>query len=307
MGKLLHIGTRGSALASWQANWVAERLSALGAQCQLVRISTRGDQEQASPIESLGTGGVFTKELQKALLDGRIDVAVHSLKDLPTETVRGLALACVPERESPQDVLVSRDGKRFVELPEAARVATGSLRRRCQLLHVRRDLQMVDVRGNVDTRLRKLHEGQFDALILAEAGLKRLGLAAQITEVFSTEVMLPAVGQGALGIETRAGDQATRETVTALDDLASHQSVSAERTLLATLRGGCLAPVGAWGRVEDDGRLHLSACVVSRDGKRRLAAELLGNAADAVQIGRQVGEELLAAGAAELIEESRQR
>ena len=157
----------------------------------------------------------------------------------------------------------------MIELPEAARVATGSLRRRCQLLHVRRDLQMVDVRGNVDTRLRKLHEGQFDALILAEAGLKRLGLAEQITEVFSPEVMLPAVGQGALGIETRAGDQATREAVAALDDLASHQSVSAERTLLATLRGGCLAPVGAWGRVEDDGRLHLSACV--REPRRQAA------------------------------------
>ncbi len=286
---------------------MAQRLTALGTQCQLVTISTRGDQQPTSPIESIGTGGVFAKELQKALLDGRIDVAVHSLKDLPTEEVRGLALACVPERESPHDVLISRDGKRFSELPKGARVATGSLRRRSQLLHARPELQMVDVRGNVDTRLRKLHEGQFDALILAEAGLKRLGLTEQIAEVFSPEVMLPAIGQGALGIETRSGDHATREAVAQLDDLASHQGVSAERTLLATLRGGCLAPIGAWGRVEDDGRLHLSACVLSTDGKRRLAAELLGNAADAMQIGRQVAEQLIADGAAKLIEESRGR
>ena len=170
MGKTIHIGTRGSALASWQANWVAQRLTALGAQCQLVTISTRGDQELASPIESLGTGGVFTKELQKALLDGRIDVAVHSLKDLPTDPVRGLALACVPERESPRDVLVSHDRKRFEQLPEDARVATGSLRRRCQLLHVRRDLQMVDVRGNVDTRLRKLGGGTVRCVDLGGSG-----------------------------------------------------------------------------------------------------------------------------------------
>ncbi len=214
-------------------------------------------------------------------------------------------MAAVPERESPRDVLVSRDGVRFGQLPHGARVATGSLRRRSQLLHLRPDLQMVDVRGNVDTRLAKLREGQFDALVLAEAGLKRLGLTAQITEVFSPLAMLPAIGQGALAIETRAGDPVAREAARLVDDTASHQSALAERTLLATLKGGCLAPIGAWGRVEDDGRLRLSACVLNRQGTKRLFAEQIGNAADAVQIGRQVAELLLADGAAALVAETR--
>jgi hydroxymethylbilane synthase len=301
----IRIGTRGSELASWQANWVAERLRAQGVQCELVTIATRGDVQQAQPIEMIGTQGVFTKELQKALLDGRIDLSVHSLKDLPTEPVKPLVLAAVPERESPLDVLVSRNGNGFEQLPKGARIGTGSLRRRSQLLHQRPDLQMLDVRGNVDTRLKKLQEGQFDALILAEAGLKRLGLADRITEVLPTKLMLPAVGQGALGLETRAHDTSARGTTALIDDLASHQAVLAERTLLATLRGGCLAPVGAWGRLEDDGRLKITACVLSRDGKQRLFAERLGNAADAVQIGRQLAEDLLADGAAELIDASR--
>ena len=266
MDHVLRIGTRASALATWQAQWVAQRLESAGRKSQLVTISTRGDENTEKSIETLGADGVFVKELQKPLLDGRIDIAVHSLKDLPTEPVKGLILAAVPERESPRDVLLSRDGVRFGQLPNGARVATGSLRRRSQLLHLRPDLRMVDVRGNVDTRLAKLRDGQFDALILAEAGLNRLGLADQITEVFSALAMLPAIGQGALAIETCAGDPVARETASVLDDNASHQSVLAERTLLATLRGGCLAPIGAWGRVEDDGRLHLSACVLNHNG-----------------------------------------
>jgi hydroxymethylbilane synthase len=305
MNGSLRVGTRGSALALWQANWVAARLSEAGTKCEVVKISTRGDQQPEAPLESLGTEGVFTKELQKWLLDGRIDVAVHSLKDFPTDVVKGLALAAVPARELPFDVLISRGREPFRQLPHGARIGTGSLRRRSQLLHARADLQMVDIRGNVETRLRKLHEGQFDALVLAEAGLKRLDLAGQITEVLPPTLMLPAIGQGALGLEARSGDRATRELVTAIDDLATHQSALAERTLLATLRGGCLAPVGAWSRLEDDGRLHLSACVLSRDGTHRLEADLLGNAADAIQIGRQAAEQLLDGGAAELIEQSR--
>jgi hydroxymethylbilane synthase len=301
----IQIGTRGSALALWQANWVAARLAEAGTKCDVVTVVTRGDQQPETPLENLGTEGVFTKELQKWLLDGRIDVAVHSLKDLPTDVVKGLVLAAVPARESPLDVVISRGGEKFQQLPEGARIGTGSLRRRTQLLHVRADLEMVDIRGNIDTRLRKLQEGQFDALVLAEAGLKRLNLAAQVTEVLSPTVMLPAIGQGALGLETRSGDRSTRDALEKIDDLTSHQAVLAERTLLATLRGGCLAPVGAWGRVEDDGRLHLSACVLSNDGRQRLDADLLGNAADAVQIGRQAAEQLLASGAAKLIEQSR--
>jgi hydroxymethylbilane synthase len=305
MNRTLRIGTRGSALALWQANWVAIRLAEFGTKCEVVTVVTRGDQQAEAPLESLGTEGVFTKELQKWLLDGRIDVAVHSLKDLPTDVVKGLGLAAVPARESPFDVLVSREGKLFRQLSKGAQIGTGSLRRRSQLLHARADLRLLDVRGNVDTRLQKLRDGQFDALVLAESGLKRLNLAAQITEVLSPTVMLPAIGQGALGLEARSGDRSTREVLAKIDDLASHQSVLAERTLLAALRGGCLAPVGAWGRLEDDGRLHLSACVLSKDGTHRLDADLLGNAADAVQIGRQAAEQLLAAGAAALIDQSR--
>ncbi len=243
--ELLHIGTRGSALALWQANWVAEQLAAAGVKSEVVTIASRGDQQPSAPIAALGTDGVFTKELQKALLDGRIDVAVHSLKDLPTDPVKGLALAAVPPRESPFDVLITRDGKRFEHLPSAARIGTGSLRRKAQLLHARNDLQLLDIRGNVDTRLRKLRDGEYDALVLAHAGLKRLGLDDQVTEVLPPSLMLPAVGQGALGLEVRAGDQAARQILEKIDDLESHQSVLAERTMLAALAGGCLAPIGA--------------------------------------------------------------
>jgi hydroxymethylbilane synthase len=302
---LVRIGTRGSKLAMWQANWVAEQLAARGVLSELVTISTRGDQQPDGSVASLGTDGVFTKELQKALLVGRIDVAVHSLKDLPTDPVEGIIFAAVPKRESPFDVLVSRTRQQFNQLPIGALLGTGSLRRRAQLLHARPDLKFSEVRGNIDTRLRKLREGQVDALVLAEAGLKRLGWEADITEVFTPELILPAVGQGALGIEVRSDDQTCRELLSQVDDPATHQSVVAERTLLASLRGGCLAPIGAWGRVEVDGRLHLSACVVSGDGSSRLFADRFGNAADAVAIGRQVAESLLADGATKLIEQSR--
>ena len=300
----VRIGTRGSKLAIWQANWVAQQLAVRGVPSELVTISTRGDQQPEGSVAAFGIDGVFTKELQKALLDGRIDVAVHSLKDLPTDPVEGLILAAVPTRESPFDVLVSRAGQRFDQLPIGASLGTGSLRRRAQLLHARPDLKFSELRGNIDTRLRKLRDGQVDALVLAEAGLKRLSWAAEITEVFTPELILPAVGQGALGIEVRSGDQTCRELFSQVDDPATHQSVVAERTLLASLRGGCLAPIGAWGRVEVDGRLHLSACVLSGDGSSRLFADRFGNVADAVDIGRKVAESLLADGATELIEQS---
>ena len=302
---IIRIGTRGSTLALWQANWVANRLGELGSKCEIVTIASQADQQPEVSLGSLGVQGVFTKELQKALLDGRIDVAVHSLKDLPTEEVKGLTLAAVPERESPLDVLVSHHGQSLAELPKGAKIGTGSLRRRCQLLHFRGDLKMLDVRGNIDTRLRKLREGQFDGLILAEAGLKRLGLAGEISQVLPIEVMVPAVGQGALGLETRANDQVTREALQSIDDTESRQSVLAERSLLDRLRGGCLAPVGAWARIENDGRLRLTACVLSIDGTKRIACDVLGNAAEAVQVGRQAAEQLLDQGAAELISQSR--
>jgi hydroxymethylbilane synthase len=297
----LRLGTRASALARWQANWVAARLAATGIEIELVPITTRGDTSQQDPIGNIGSPGVFTKELQRALLEGRIDLAVHSLKDLPTDVVEGLTLAAVPERESPRDVLVNRAGEHLAQLPEQARIGTGSLRRRAQLLHARPDLQMRDIRGNVDTRLRKLEQGEYDALVLAEAGLRRLDLAQHITEILAPETMLPAVGQGALGIEARANEAATLASLAALDDRPTHQAVLAERSLLEHLRGGCLAPIGAWGRHGDDGQLHLSAVVLSPDGKQRLIASAAAPPDEAVDLGCRVANELIALGAAELI------
>jgi hydroxymethylbilane synthase len=322
--RILRLGTRGSQLARWQAEWVAGELRRLGHAVELVEIATRGDVERARSIEEIGTRGVFTKEIQRALLAGEVDLGVHSLKDLPTEPVEGLVIAAVPPRESAADVLVIRAGSgeqgagsrepheisrasllasRSL-LPIGARVGTGSLRRQAQLRHVRADLRTEDIRGNVDTRLRKLDEGQFDAIVLAEAGLRRLGLAERITQVLPFEVMLPAIGQGALAIECRADDNETRAAIAALEDSATRAAVTAERALLAHLRGGCMAPVGAWGRIEGN-VLHLSAVVLSADGSQRLAANDSDSAEDAELLGRRVAEKLLAAGAGELIRSSR--
>jgi hydroxymethylbilane synthase len=310
---VLRLGTRASKLARWQADWVADRLRQLGHAVGLVEITTRGDAERNSTIGDIGTG-VFTKEIQRALLAGNVDLAVHSLKDLPTEPVAGLVLAAVPARESASDVLVVGAGSRapgagkyespLPLLSHGARVGTGSVRRQAQLLYARPDLLVEGVRGNVDTRLAKLDAGEFDALVLAEAGLKRLGLASRITQVLPSDVMLPAVGQGALGIECRADDAKTQAALAALDDAATHAAVRAERALLAQLRGGCLAPVGANGRIID-GRLELSAVVLSADGRHRIAASDGADPADAVALGRRVAEALLSRGAAALIAGSR--
>ena len=301
----LRLGTRVSALARWQAEWVAARLREQGVDVELVPVTTRGDQQSTQAIGAIGGDGLFTKELQRALLDNAIDLAVHSLKDLPTEPVDGLVLAAVPARGPVGDVLVSRAGTTLEQLPAGATIGTGSLRRRAQLLHSRPDLVMKDIRGNVDTRLRKLRDGDFDALVLAEAGLARLGLTAEITERLPASMMLPAVGQGALGIECRADDQPTRAAVTLLDHTDTHWGVDAERSMLRALSGGCLAPVAGWGRVEQDGTLHLTGVVLSADGQQRLAAEHTGAAETADALGRQVAAALLAEGAAELIRAAR--
>lgn len=312
----LRLATRGSKLARWQADWVAGQLRQRGHEVAIVEVTTRGDAESASPIGDIGTGA-FTKEIQRAVLTGEADVAVHSLKDLPTEIVPGLVLAAVPVRESVADVVVvggvgSREsgvgrnskGDALAMLPQRARVGTGSLRRQAQLRHARPDLQVDGVRGNVDTRLAKLDTGEFDALVLAEAGLKRLGLAERITQVLSPSVMLPAVGQGALGIECRDRDAATRSALAALNDVATHAAVIAERALLAHLLGGCLAPVGAWGRVEHS-QLHLTAVVLSADGRQRIEETSVAPPSDARELGRRVADALLARGAAQLIAASR--
>ncbi len=302
--KARRLGTRASALARWQADWVAGRLRENGATVELVLITTQGDAQQVAPVSALGEQGVFTKEIQRALVDGEIDLAVHSLKDLTTEPVEGLSLTAVPERESVCDALVSSDGVQLADLPPGSVIGTGSLRRRAQLLHLRDDLVMADIRGNVDTRLRRVAEGDFAAIVLAEAGLKRLGLADRITQVLPTDVMLPAVGQGALGIESRSDDAATNAVLARLDHLETHQAVLAERSLLRTLQGGCLAPIGAWGRIEQ-GSVRLSAAVLSPDGTTRLADEGASPASEAQALGREIAEALLAQGAARLLDDAR--
>lgn len=302
--RLLRLGTRASPLARWQAEWVAGELRKLGREVVLVPLSTRGDQEQSASLGAIGGQGVFTKELQRALVRDEIDLAVHSLKDLPTDVVEGLALAAVPARESTADVLVCERFRSFAELPAGAAIGTGSLRRRAQLWHARPDLKMLDIRGNVETRLRKLAKGPYDALVLAQAGLVRLGLESHIREVLPEVLILPAVGQGALGIETRASDVELNEWLAPLDDGATHVAVLAERSLLAELRAGCLAPVAAKGEVTA-GTLRLRGVVLGGDGSRRVAAEQSGPANEAVEIGRRVAADLLAQGAGALIESAR--
>jgi hydroxymethylbilane synthase len=302
----LRLGTRASPLARWQANWVAAQLSARGVDVELIPITTRGDTSQHGRIDELGSPGVFTKELQRALLDARIDLAVHSLKDLPTDAIDGLVLASVPERESAHDVLVSRAGKHLEDLPAGAVIGTGSLRRRAQLLHLRPDFEMQDIRGNVGTRLKKLATGQLDALVLAHAGLKRLGREEQIAQILPFEIMLPAIGQGALAIEARRDDRATLAVLEQLDHPPTHQAVLAERTLLAILLGGCLAPVGGLARIETDGTLHLQAVVLSPDGKVRIAARAVAGPGEALELGADVAGQLIAQGASGLIRQSRQ-
>jgi hydroxymethylbilane synthase len=300
----VRLGTRASTLARSQAEWVKHRLKQWGVTVELVPIATRGDIEQSASASGIGSPGIFTKAIQQALLENHVDLAVHSLKDLPTEPVEGLALGAVPERESVADALISRKGEPLRALTPGAAIGTSSLRRRAQLLYFRRDLNVVGLRGNVDTRLTKLDAGQFDAIVLAEAGLRRLGLTHRITEILPPFIMHPAVGQGALGIEARAEDRATLAVLALLDHAPSRQAVVAERAMLAALRGGCRAPVGAWGRMERD-ELHLSAVVLSYDGAQRLSASASGQPDEAPAIGEHVAHELLASGAAELIQASR--
>ncbi|MGA2797649.1 MAG: hydroxymethylbilane synthase [Thermoguttaceae bacterium] len=298
----LRLGTRGSALARRQADWVAGELRAAGVEVELAPITTGGDRHQG-PIQDIGQG-VFTKEIQRALMDKRIDLAVHSLKDLPTDTPPELILAAMPRRAPCGDVLVSPAWKTLEQLPAGATVGTSSMRRRAQILHVRPDLQTKEIRGNIDTRLRKLHENQYDALMLAEAGLARLGLAGEITQFMPMSMMLPAVGQGALGLESRRDDEATRTVLAALDHPPTHHAVLAERAMLAALHGGCLTPIAAWGRVEN-GRLVLTGRVLSPDGRRKIEAVGDAELQDSVDLGRRVAEKLLQQGAAELIKLAR--
>jgi len=299
--KLLRIGTRGSALALWQANHIKDKLAELhGVSAELVRIQTSGDRFQSASLAQIGaeagTKGVFIKEIEDALLAGTVDLAVHSMKDVPTEIPAGLIFSAIPEREDPRDCLISRGGSALKDLPAGARVGTSSLRRQAQLRHLRSDLNVVDVRGNVDTRIRKLDAGEFDAIVLAVAGVNRLGLTRRISQAFESDVMLPAVGQGALGIETREDDAETSRLVAALDDIDTRACVTAERALLQELQGGCQVPLGASGRIFD-GVLRLEAAVFSADGSDYVRSDETGSPREARAIGVRLGQSLLERGA----------
>ena len=301
MSQNIVIGTRGSKLALWQTNWVKSALEAhhRGLQVEILIISTKGDRVLDVSLPKLGEQGkgLFTKELEDAIFERRVDLAVHSLKDLPTELPTGLGIGAICEREDVRDALVARNGVRsFAELPQGARVGTSSLRRQAQLKAVRPDLQIEPVRGNVDTRLRKLEEGGFDAVILAAAGLHRLGYRARITEHLPAELVLPAVGQGALAIETRADDRAVSELVRALDHEPTRQACDAERAFLKGLGGGCLVPIAAHARIESD-VLTLAGLVASTDGQEIVRGELAGRIEDAETIGQALADELIAQGA----------
>jgi hydroxymethylbilane synthase len=302
----LRIGTRGSPLALWQARHIADLLRPLTQPrlVELIEIETSGDVIRDVPLSQIGGDGVFTKEIQRALLDNRVDVAVHSLKDLPTTPVPELVLAAVPRRGASGDAFVSRRYRHFDDLPAGASVGTSSLRRRSQALNRRPDLKLIDVRGNVGTRLAKLDSDGLDALILAEAGLQRLGLESHIMEILDPTWMLPAVGQGALGLECRADDATTRELLATLNDMPTRQAVLAERALLRGLGGGCLVPIGA-ATVVRDGQLSMRGAVLSPDGTARVAAEEAGAAEQSEAIGHRLATTLLGVGARELLSRPR--
>jgi hydroxymethylbilane synthase len=298
--KSLRIGTRGSLLARWQAEFVRAALARHGAAAELVIIRTSGDRDLQSSLRVIGGKGVFTKELEDALLDERIDLAVHSMKDMPTNLPAGLEISSICEREDVRDALISRDGLELDRLPSGARIGTSSLRRQTQLRHYRGDFQMVDMRGNVDTRLAKLVQGDYDAILLAKAGLDRLGKADQITEIVSTEICLPAAGQGAIGIESRKHDAVTDAAVRKLNHAPSQLAVEAERAVLTGLEGGCQVPIGVWARLES-GALKIDACVLSADGSECIRESRTGSLDKSMQLGRSMAAALLDRGADRLL------
>ncbi|HEU4912938.1 MAG TPA: hydroxymethylbilane synthase [Actinomycetes bacterium] len=304
MSAPLRLGTRRSALATAQAGQVAAALTErTGRAVELVPVTTLGDTSRAA-LTQIGGTGVFVGALREALADGRVDVAVHSLKDLPTAEPDGIRLAAVPPREDPRDVLVARDGLTLGELPSGSRIGTGSPRRAAQLRALGLGLEVVDVRGNVDTRLRIVETGELDAVVLARAGLARLGRLDAVTEVIDPLQMLPAPGQGALAVECRDSDTTTADLLGSLDDTATRLAVTAERTLLAALEAGCSAPVGAYGEAADGEHvpeLYLRAVVSAVDGSASVRLSATGPLDEATRIGRDLAAELLAEGAADLM------
>jgi len=297
------IGSRGSQLALWQANWVKSQLENLhgNADISIRVITTSGDKIKDVPLSKIGGKGLFVKEIEEALLAKEIDLAVHSMKDVPIEIPSQLEISIITKRENPLDALISKNGKKLADLPQGATIGTSSLRRSSQLLNYRNDFKIHPLRGNVDTRLKKVEEGKYDAILLASAGLNRLGWSNRITEEISHEIIIPAMGQGALGIETRLGDSKTYNFISSLNHEQTNYEVSAERALVGKLDGGCQVPIGAYAKTEDN-LITLKGLVASLDGKIIHKSKIVGPIDDAINIGQDLGEELLKMGANEILE-----
>jgi len=295
----LRIGSRGSQLALWQANHISRLLGGRGHDVEIEIIHTTGDKITDVALAKVGTKGMFTKEIEEALGAGQVDLAVHSLKDLPTELPGGFEIAAITERQDPRDAFCSRRYSKIEDLPKGARVGTSSLRRQAQLKAIRPDLDIHPLRGNVDTRLRKLEQGEYDAIILASAGLMRLGKTEWIKQIMLAEVMCPAAGQGALGIEIREGDAKTRDLISFLDDPSTRAATTCERALLNRLGGGCQVPIGAFAKL-NTGRLHLESMVADPDGSKLLRDSREGS--DPEKLGNAAGAALLARGGAQILE-----
>jgi hydroxymethylbilane synthase len=301
--KHLRIGSRGSILARWQAEFVRKQLFRLaGVEAEIIIIKTAGDKMQQAPLTQIGGKGIFIKELEEALLEETVDLAVHSVKDIPTETPSRLSFPAVCRRDDVRDCLVSNRGTTLADLKQGARVGTSSLRRQAQLRHHRPDLDFRELRGNVDTRLRKVESGEYDAIVLSKAGLDRLGWSAKITEPLSTEISLPAVGQGAIAIESRVKDQETADVLGKLDDNETRTAIIAERALLAKLQGGCQVPVGAWARFERN-ELIMEAVVCSVDGTQYVRQKATAPAEQAAQLGEHLAQVLIDSGARNILDE----
>lgn len=300
----LRIGTRGSALALAQATLVQQQIQQRYPEItvDLVIIKTTGDKIQDVPLAKIGGKGLFTKEIELAILAGEVDLGVHSMKDVPTEVPAGLVIGITTVREDPRDAFISKKYRALPEIPPGGRIGTGSLRRKAQLLHLRPDLEIVPLRGNVDTRLRKLAEENLDAVILATAGLRRLGRAGEITAIIPAATMVPAIGQGALGLEYRQDDAETRELLAFLDHPATKVAVAAERAFLARLEGGCQVPIAAYGEIQN-GAIVLDGLIGDLTGSRIFREQLSGPPAEAAALGRRLAERLLARGGAEILSE----
>jgi hydroxymethylbilane synthase len=304
----LKIGTRGSQLALFQANWVKDQLSHAhpGLKVTLIKIKTTGDKIQDAPLAKIGGKGLFVKEIEEALLRKRIDLAVHSIKDVPTEFPEGLHLSVITKREDPRDVFISREGRTLKDLPPGAKIGTSSLRRQAQLLHFRNDLELIPLRGNLDTRLKKLKTMSLDGIVLALAGVRRLGLEERITEIIPVETSLPAIGQGALGIETRMNSREVEDQIRFLNDRDSAIAITAERAFLKKLEGGCQVPIAAYAR--SVGRtLYVDGLVGAIDGRRLIKHSVEGPVENAEPLGIELAEILLGRGAKEILDEVYQK